>query len=51
MHEKMFAELKATKIVLEVPSLRDMYDRKDRVEKDFNSFVKSLGEIYRETII
>lgn len=51
MHEKMFAELKATKIVLEVPSLRDQYDKKDRREKNFNSFVKSLGEIYRETVI
>ena len=50
MHEKLFAELKATKIVLEVPSLRDQLPKTNSHGMNFNTFTRTLGELYRNTV-
>ena len=50
MHEKLFAELKATKTVLEVPSLRDQLPKTNQHGMSFNKFTRTLGELYRNTV-
>ena len=50
MHAKLFAELKATKTILEVPKLRDMLPKTNQQGMDFNKFTKTLGEIYKTTV-
>ena len=50
MHEKLFAELKATKTVLEVPSLRDQLPKTNMHGTSFAKFTKTLGELYRNTL-
>ena len=50
MHEKLFAELKATKTVLEVPSLRDQLPKTNTHGMNFNKFTRTLGEIYKNTV-
>ena len=50
IHKKLFAELKATKTILEVPKLRDMLPKTNQRGMDFNEFTKKLGEIYKTTV-
>ena len=50
MHQKLFAELKATKILLEVPSLREQLPKSNQKGMDFNKLTKQLGEIYKNTV-
>ena len=50
MHEKLFSELKATKTVLEVPSLRDQLPKTNSHGMNFNTFTRTLGELYRNTV-
>ena len=38
MHNKLFAELKATKTILEVPKLRDQMPKTNQKGMDFNKF-------------
>ena len=45
MHEKLFAELRAIKTVLEVPKFRDSMPKTNMHGTDFNTFTKQLGQI------
>lgn len=50
MHEKLFAELRAIKTVLEVPKFRDSMPKTNMHGTDFNTFTKQLGQIYKDTV-
>ena len=50
MHEKLFAELKATKILIEVPALREQLPKTNQQGMDFNKLTKQLGDIYKNTV-
>ena len=50
MHQKLFAELKSLKTVLEVPKFRDQIPKINLHGTDFNHFTKTLGQIYKDTV-